>query len=1095
MKQNYPYRILVLSRWLGPFLLLVLSTFSVRAQVSGVVYRDFDLNGVRSDTLPIEVGIRDVSVQAFAGLSRTALTTTTNADGRFSFSSAQLPAGTPVRIEFSNLPTGDYEGPYGSGSGTRVQFITAGASATAINIGLNYPSDFCQGTDVKLATPCYVNGNSNLTDGIPPDEQTARVDALVSVAYTASGVASPTNFYPTHLASAGEIGATWGLAYQRRSKKLFSAAVLKRHTSYGPLGPGGIYVTDITSSTTGSFLDVSTIGIDVGSDSHSGLSGNKLLPNADPGPMTDVGKRSFGGMDMSEDDKTLYFVNLNDRKLYGLSLGVPARVPTAADVKSWTIPDPGCSNGDYRPWAVKMYRGKLYIGVVCSAETSQQQSDLNVTIYRMDPSVANPTFESVLAFPLNFRRGPADLTTDPLNPQNSCARYDRWLPWTSAWPTPCGAGTNPYFVMHPQPMITDIEFDDDGSMILGFLDRFGMLGGVQNHDPNGNGFYDGFTGGDILRAYNNNGTYELEKNGKVGGRTGSGVANNEGPVDASNTGGEFYGLDNWIFFGNVAHAEVTNGALSLIPGYNEVVTSAFDPIEGVFKAGGLKVFNNTTGQVNRNYVLYAQVPGLFGKASGLGDSKPLCDPAPVEIGNRVWFDDNRDGIQDAYEPGVDGIVLTLHDMENGGLEIASQTTRDGGQYYFNNRTVPAGIQFNHRYEVRMDLSQLPLLDITLKGARPISVAGGRLAARGGRQSAAVQRSYAISPLNRTDGNPDTDQRDSDALTTGSSAVIAVTTGDAGQNNFTFDLSMFSCPMLAPEKEAITVCSGTPVDSVAAYGLHLSQVDQVRFVLFTSPQSGTAMYSGGTVLGTVSATAGPGISTTALSASATADSIKRAVLYTPLINITNNTATPQTQYIYAIIFPTPEDPACRQSGETIVNVLPALKARATGATLSCSTTAVTLMGEALYGDDTPATSATFVWAGPGGFSSTAPNPTTDQPGMYTLTVGDGSCPASVSTATATVTADTSVPSLTATVTAPTCPTCLATISASAPGASVSWTGPDSYTSTAFVNEVTQPGVYTVKATAASGCSISASVEVVELGCPEPICVPIRATRIR
>ena len=51
----------------------------------------------------------------------------------------------------------------------------------------------------------------------------------------------------------------------------------------------------------------------------------------------------------------------------------------------------------------------------------------------------------------------------------------------------------------------------------------------------------------------------------------------EGPVDATNVGGEFYGHDDWFFIDHIAHAEVTNGALALIPGYNEIVTSAFDP--------------------------------------------------------------------------------------------------------------------------------------------------------------------------------------------------------------------------------------------------------------------------------------------------------------------------------------------------------------------------------------------------------------------------------------------------------------------------------------------------------------------------------------
>ncbi len=34
---------------------------------------------------------------------------------------------------------------------------------------------------------------------------------------------------------------------------------------------------------------------------------------------------------------------------------------------------------------------------------------------------------------------------------------------------------------------------------------------------------------------------------------------------------------------------------------------------------------------------------------GLGDLELLTDPAPVEIGNRVWLDSDRDGIPDAND--------------------------------------------------------------------------------------------------------------------------------------------------------------------------------------------------------------------------------------------------------------------------------------------------------------------------------------------------------------------------------------------------------------------------------------------------------------
>ncbi|MBN8826800.1 MULTISPECIES: SdrD B-like domain-containing protein [unclassified Spirosoma] len=1045
-------------RWLVVCFLFFISTITTQAQVKGVVFRDFDLNGVRSDTLPIEVGLSGVVVLAFVDQSKTPVSTTTAADGSYAFTSSDVPAGLPVRIEFRNFASGDYNGPYGAGSGTSVQFTKA--PAEHINLGVNYPADYCQSSGLKLVTPCYVNGNSQITtdkDGnpVPDDKQSARGDALVSFAYESSGVAGPGNFMPTHLASASEVGTIWALAYQRRNKTVFSAAVVKRHASFGPAGPGGIYKTDIVTGTTTTFMSVSAVGIDVGEDPHqdplANLFGDKTQASADPSSMSAMGRMSFGGMDMSEDDKTLYFVNLKDRKVYGLLVGSPAVAPTsAAAVKSWDIPNPGCSNGDFRPWALKVYHGAVYVGVVCSAETSQLQSDLKATIYRFDPKAATPVFTEVLSFPLDFRRGSADLT-------GTCIQYDHWLPWTENWPAACGIGADPKFVMYPQPILSDLAFDDDGSMLIGFLDRFGHLSGVANHDPNGNGLYDGFTGGDLLRAYNDNGTFRLEQNGKAGNLTGSGVSNNEGPG-----GGEFYGKDRWVFFGNVAHAEVTNGALTKVPGYDDIITSAFDPITDVYQSGGLKVFNVKTGAESRNYVLYTINPGSFGKASGLGDNQPLCDPAPVEIGNRLWFDDNRDGIQDAYEPGIDGIVLTLHDMQAGGIQIASQTTHDGGQFYFNSTTVPGGLQFGHSYEIRMDTTQLPLLDITLAGTKPITPAasGGRLSARGARLSAPTsQRYYSLSPANR--GNfTDADLRDSDASLVGGSAVIAVTTLDAGQNDFTNDLSIYSCPQLKNEKDTIAVCTGAPIDSIAAVGNYFSRVDSVRFVLFTTPQSGTAMYGNtGTVLGTIKP-----------------DANNRAVLHSPGINTANTTADISRQYVYAIIYPTPENPACRQAGETVIEITPALSVTAAGGKLTCSVKSVTLTAQALYTNGSAAPNAIYSWIGPNSFTSAVQNPVVSEAGTYTVTISSIDCPNAFTTATAVVTTDITKPVLEAFGAALPCKGCTATLFADAPGATLFWTGPNSFTSTEAEPEVTLAGDYTVVATGVNGCKVDLSVEV-------------------
>ncbi|MVM40444.1 hypothetical protein GO730_26915 [Spirosoma sp. HMF3257] len=1054
------------------------------AQIKGSVFRDFDLNGTQSDTLPIEPGVSGVRVRVFVDLSKTAIQTITDSNGNYSFSSNDVPIGKSVRIEFDQLPTGDYNGPYGAGSGTTVQFVKA--PAEQVNLGINYPADYCQRTGIRLVVPCYINGNTQLSvdsDGNPVTDEllAAKGDALVSLDYTANGVAGASNFPPDHLATGGEVGAVWGVAYQRRSKTVFSAATVKRHMSFGPLGTGGIYLTNMTTKTTSSFLDVKSLGIDTGDDPHSGLFADKTQASADPGSMKAMGRLSIGGMDMAEDDKTLYFINLKDRKVYGVLINAPAVAPTSSSaVKSWSIPDPGCSNGDFRPWAIKVYHGKIYVGVVCSAETSQQQSDLKAFVYRFDPAEASPVFTEVLSFPLDFRRGPTDLTSDPAHPETSCTQYDHWLPWSDSWPTPCGLGSSPTFVMYPQPILTALEFDDDGSMLIGFMDRFGNLSGVANHDPQGNGSYDGFTGGDLLRAYNNKGTFELEKNGKSGNLSGSGVGNNEGPVDANNVGGEFFGKDNWFFIDHIAHAEVTGGGLTLVPGYNEVLTTAYDPIANIYQSGGLKVFNTKNGSDNRDYVLYTRAnnPGSFGKASGLGDIKALCDPAPIEIGNRLWFDDNRDGIQDPYEPGIDGIVLSLYDMENGGGAIATQTTHDGGQFYFNNSTVPGGLQYNHRYEIRMDTAQLRQFDITLAGAKRQAAPGGRLA--GARRGVnLLQRQYWLSPANRT-GLDVPDLRDSDAQLIGNSAVIAVTTLDAGQNDFTNDFSIYSCPALTNEKDTISLCQGVKLDSISTIGTYFSRVDSVRFVLFSSPQSGTAMYENtGTVLGTMKP-----------------DSLtNRAVLSSPLLNTATNQPTTVNQYIYAIIYPTPDNPSCRQWSETVVRIAPALVAEATGGTLTCSLKAIQLTAKARYGDESIAPKATYTWIGPGGFTSSEQNPSVSTPGTYTLTVDDLTCVGNSITTTTDVKSDTATPALKTSVVAKLCATCTATISAESSSTNLTWTGPNGFSAIGAGADVTEEGTYTVTSMGVNGCMISANLQVTGFICPPPKCSPITIRRTK
>ena len=61
---------------------------------------------------------------------------------------------------------------------------------------------------------------------------------------------------------------------------------------------------------------------------------------------------------------------------------------------------------------------------------------------------------------------------------------------------------------------------------------------------------------------------------------------------------------------------------------------------------------------------------------------PYVVIVPVEVGDYVWFDEDRDGIQDDGEPGVSNITVVLFDSNT--MAIATQQTDAAGSYLFTN---------------------------------------------------------------------------------------------------------------------------------------------------------------------------------------------------------------------------------------------------------------------------------------------------------------------------------------------------------------------------------------------------------------------------
>lgn len=70
---------------------------------------------------------------------------------------------------------------------------------------------------------------------------------------------------------------------------------------------------------------------------------------------------------------------------------------------------------------------------------------------------------------------------------------------------------------------------------------------------------------------------------------------------------------------------------------------------------------------------------------GIGEHRPdndagFSDPGTAAIGNLVWIDSDRDGIQDAGEAGKEGVTVTLYDAS--GNAIATTVTDADGKYLF-----------------------------------------------------------------------------------------------------------------------------------------------------------------------------------------------------------------------------------------------------------------------------------------------------------------------------------------------------------------------------------------------------------------------------
>ena len=305
---------------------------------------------------------------------------------------------------------------------------------------------------------------------------TIALPALAGIGYDNNFTGAQPGGFPGRaiLATYGEVGSISSNVYQDSSDSIYAAATYKRQSALGPLGLGGIYrvtdVTDAAGDVSGAgvveqWLDLTSLGINLGTVPSNAA---RLLtaPNApvhDTDAFAQAGKVGIGGMTLSPDGNTLYFINLFDKQLYSIDVSDPANPPTTFESY-----DLGLGTGE-RPWAVRIHRGELYVGYVDSRETAGgPQPGIAAGVagleYARDQGLmATLTgWTEVLTGTLAYAKG--DVYANSLAPQSQ-----RWNTWTDTWTWVGGRVANERgrgWHIYPQPLLTDLFFDAEGFLTL-----------------------------------------------------------------------------------------------------------------------------------------------------------------------------------------------------------------------------------------------------------------------------------------------------------------------------------------------------------------------------------------------------------------------------------------------------------------------------------------------------------------------------------------------------------------------------------------------------------------------------------------------------
>uniref|UniRef100_UPI001300A367 SdrD B-like domain-containing protein n=1 Tax=Nesterenkonia muleiensis TaxID=2282648 RepID=UPI001300A367 len=713
---------------LGGSIVAMPAAYAADGEVTGTVFRDFNQNGVfdTGGTVSDE-GLGGVTVAAYDSTGEQVGNTVSDSDGSYTLSVSDAET-EDLRIEFSDWP--DQYQPSGTSTGgtngTSVQFVQLGDDpVTDVDFALNVPADFTVAEGEPSVSTLIHSAGDPEHSGV--NDEPAVVSTPWSVEENSGGGGSMVFPDRTVHATYGQVGSVWGSAFDRSQGDLFVAATYKRMSGLGPQGLGGIYQIqgaldadgEVQTGTLVEWLDVTSLGIDVGQSLEDGDENRALTndergldapgdDNEDPNAFANAAKVGIGDIAIDEAGERLYFVNLFDNTVYGVEIA------SGELAGSWAIP----TGANQQAWALQIHHGELYVGWNdTGTEGFQSAADagLQYHVAKADLADLDAGFETVLdGGNLGYSKGDPVYRwggTSGTQVADSNPQVIQWNTWTDVW----SAGDNSVAFtsgwgnthVYPQPVLSSLAFDSGGYLTLGFQDRTSIQGGNRNRAADGSSlgtgqnalYFQTVASGDLLIAGpGEDGTFVTESGGVVSneitGDSRSAVTEGRTPISPSLAdGGEGPGGDEFYFDRqdatnpervNTNHLEVGLGAVIAVPGASEIASTAMDPLEDV-RVTGLTWFNSADGNLARGYNHVRDTgdgnnSANFQKGGGLGGVSLLTEEAPVEIGNRVWFDADRDGIQGADEPGLPGVTVRL--LDDNGEQIADTVTDENGEYYF-----------------------------------------------------------------------------------------------------------------------------------------------------------------------------------------------------------------------------------------------------------------------------------------------------------------------------------------------------------------------------------------------------------------------------